>query len=397
MQPTRDPPIVDRSLHYGIKAEFDETLGLETMIGAAAVMTMTTAADFPNLGPRPRTPAHTGRRKTTVGCRAAGGRLTARVGPRGSSTETLRRTRSKVTCGRLKSGGGARAVSPAKQVLEAVRRLHSRSRRAHPGNAVPALDHRRVARTLTLLNPRLTYHRARIVGVERIPARGGAVLVSNHGRLDFDSFVLIRLILRERGRLVRLMADHMWFRRPGVARVFAGAGAVDGTREHAIGLVARGEIVLTYPGGVREITGGRFGCEHLDWRGRSGFARVAIEAGVPVVPIVGVGVNNGFIFVSSGRFLGRLLFQRFLRLGPGYRDYRNPLAIGLLPIPLPLSMVLGLPWPCRVTYFVGDPLPPPQGDSPIVEREADFARRVEDSLRELIVDYGHPCGFTARR
>lgn len=261
---------------------------------------------------------------------------------------------------------------------------------------MPESGHRRAARTLTLLNPRLTYHRASIVGAERIPAHGGAVLVSNHGRLDFDSFMLIRLILRERGRLVRLMADHMWFRRPGVARIFAAAGAVDGTREHAIGLVTRGEIVLTYPGGVREITSGRFGCENLDWRGRSGFARVAIESGVPVVPIVGVGVNSGFVFVSSGRLLGRLLFQGLLRLGPRYRDYRNPLAIGLLPIPLPLSMVLGMPWPCRVTYFVGDPLLPPQGGTPTVEMEADFAGRVEDSLRELIVDYGHPGAFTDR-
>lgn len=256
---------------------------------------------------------------------------------------------------------------------------------------MPQVDHRQAERALRLLNPRMTYHRASLEGAERIPVHGGAVIVSNHGRLDFDSFILARLILRERGRLARLLADHLWFRMPRVARVFACAGAVDGTRENASGLVSSGELVLVYPGGVREIMGGRFGCEHLDWGGRRGFARVAIEAGVPVLPVAGVGVNNGLVFVSSGRRLGRLLYRRVLRLGPEYAGYRDPLAIGLVPLPLPFSTALWLPWPCRVTYHVGEPLYPPPHDGSTVEREAQFARDVEDALRRLIETHGRLC------
>ena len=119
--------------------------------------------------------------------------------------------------------------------------------------------------------------------LNRLPAEGGAVIVSNHGRLDLDCFILAGLILRSRGRLVRLMADHLWFRIPVVRRLWGRAGAVDGTRENAARLLSGGELVLAYPGGVREIMSGRFGHEHLDWAGRTGFARVAIEAGVPVI------------------------------------------------------------------------------------------------------------------
>lgn len=215
------------------------------------------------------------------------------------------------------------------------------------------VDSRRAARALTLLNPRLRYHRASIQGAERIPAAGGVVIVSNHGRLDFDSFILTRLILRDRKRLARLLMDHMWSRVPVTRRILAQAGAVDGTRENAVRLLANGQPVLAYPGGVREIMSGCFGHEHVDWTGRRGFAQAAIEAGVPVVPVAGVGVNNGFLFVSSGRLLGRLLFRRILRLGPKYEEYRNPPALGLLPIPLPLSMAVALPWPCRLSYYVG--------------------------------------------
>jgi 1-acyl-sn-glycerol-3-phosphate acyltransferase len=244
-------------------------------------------------------------------------------------------------------------------------------------------------RALTLLNPRLTYHRASVEHAERIPS-GGAVLVSNHGRLDLDSFILIRLLLRSRGRLAHLMADHMWFRLPLVRGFFTRAGAVDGTRENALRLLGDGELVLAYPGGVREIFGGRFRHEHLDWEGRHGFASVAILAGAPVVPVVGVGVNSGLIFLSSGRMLGRLLFRGILRLGPGYADYRNPLALGVLPIPLPMSTAVAMPLPCKLTYHVGEPILPPRpvrGESD-EQLAARFAGEVEVAMRELIARHG---------
>jgi 1-acyl-sn-glycerol-3-phosphate acyltransferase len=242
------------------------------------------------------------------------------------------------------------------------------------------------ARFLFLLNPRRLYHRAEIEFADRLPESGGAVIVSNHGRLDFDSFILAGLILRSRKRLVRLMADHMWFRLPVAQRIMSRAGAVDGTRENAMHLLGKGEMILTYPGGVREIMDSRFGREHIDWQGRAGFAKVAIAAKVPVIPVAGIGVNNGFIFLSQGRLLGRMLFQGILRLGPAYKDYRDPLVIGLLPLPLPLSMAIHFPLPCKLRYVVGKPIYPHGGPA---EREEDrLAARVTASMKELIKQYG---------
>lgn len=252
------------------------------------------------------------------------------------------------------------------------------------------LNQRTAARVLTVLNPRETYHRASIQGAERIPESGAAMIVSNHGRLDFDAFILLRLILRSRGRLARVMADHMWFRIPFVDRILQLAGAVDGTRDNAVSLLDQGDLVLTYPGGVREVLNGQFGREHIDWDGRRGFARVAIETGVPVIPVVGVGVNSGLVFLSRGRLLGKLLFQGVLRLGPSYAEYRNPLTLGIIPVPLPLSVAVTFPLPCRVTYFVGEPLHPPpvQRAELALHEEERFAEQVADSMWTLIERHG---------
>jgi 1-acyl-sn-glycerol-3-phosphate acyltransferase len=252
------------------------------------------------------------------------------------------------------------------------------------------------ARILGFLNPRRLYHRAEIEFADRLPASGGAVIVSNHGRLDFDSFILAGLILRSGKRLVRLMADHLWFRLPGARRIMSLAGAVDGTRENAIQLLARGEMLLTYPGGVREIMGSRFGQEHIDWRGRTGFANVAHTTRVPVIPVVGVGVNNGFIFLTSGKALGRLLYQRVLRLGRAYKDYRDPLVLGLVPLPLPLSIAIHFPLPCKVRYVVGEPVYPAgdRRDAEGQEADNELARRVAASMQRLIKQYGRTARST---
>lgn len=254
-------------------------------------------------------------------------------------------------------------------------------------------QHKALTWRLWLLNPRAAYHRASVVGADRIPRSGGCLIVSNHGRLDFDLFILLRLILRERGRLARMMADHMWFRVPLAGRVFRSIGAVDGSRENAARLLGDQELVLTYPGGVREIMGSTFRREHIDWEGRRGFAHVALDAGVPVVPVVGAGVNSGHIFITRGRLLGKLVFQGLLRLGSQCADYRDPLTMGVIPVPLPFGLAVNFPLPCKLTYYVGEPVDPPsarEGQPASESAVEEFAREVIGSMEALIQLHGRP-------
>jgi hypothetical protein len=115
-----------------------------------------------------------------------------------------------------------------------------------------------------------------------------------------------------------------------------------------------------------------------------------------VIPVVGVGVNNGFIFLTSGKALGRLLYQRVLRLGRAYEDYRDPLVLGLVPLPMPLSIAIHFPLPCKVRYVVGEPVYPARDLQDTEGQEADneLARRVAASMQRLIKQYGRTARST---
>ncbi len=229
------------------------------------------------------------------------------------------------------------------------------------------------------------YHRAEVEGWERLPREGGALLVSNHGRLDFDSVILIRLLLRGCGRLVRGMADRVLFRVPLLGRWARILGAVEGTRENAQALLGSGEWVLTYPGGLREIMGSRFGVDEVRWEGRLGFARVAIASQVPVIPIASLGVNRGFLFLTKGRWLGKVLYRWLLGMKES-EGYREPLVLGILPIPLPYSWGVHFPLPCKVRYVIGEPIYPdvPKEAAEDEEVVRAFAGRVESAMRVLL-------------
>lgn len=233
------------------------------------------------------------------------------------------------------------------------------------------------------------YHRAEIRFAERLPASGGALIVSNHGRMDVEYLLLAGMVCRSSGRVARIMVHHIWYRYPIIPRILALVGAVRGTRENAVRHLSAGEMVLTYPGGVTEILSSRHGHEHIDWQNRTGFAHVAIATGVPVIPIVGVGVNDGLHFLTSGRLFGKFWFQKILRIGPAHAEHRDPLAIGLLPIPLPFSIAIHFPLPVKVRYFVGEPIYPVSAEG-TPEDEDSFAQHVEDAMRALIEEYGRP-------
>jgi 1-acyl-sn-glycerol-3-phosphate acyltransferase len=247
-------------------------------------------------------------------------------------------------------------------------------------------DLEKAARLIKFWRARQSFHRAAVRGIEHIPQAGRAILISNHGRLDFDFFILVKLIWDHCQRFPRSMADRIWFKLPVLRSLFHASGAIEGNRANAIALLRQDQLILTYPGGVREIMTSRFGEEHIRWEGRTGFAKIAIATQSPVIPIAGKGVNNGFIFVTSGKWLGRLLFRGILRMGPSYDDYRDPLTIGLIPFPIPFSMAVHFPLPCKVRYIIGKPITPECGPEAADTSEMVqlFADRVRASLQDLL-------------
>ena len=129
--------------------------------------------------------------------------------------------------------------------------------------------------------------------LEHLP-RGGVLLVGNHGPLALDTGLLLHAFHRDTGQFIRGLSDRMLFTNPIGRQMVRNVGAVKGTRENARALLAHGELVLVYPGGARETTRDPAHRYQLDWEGRFGFARIALECQVPIVPVACVGADDLF-------------------------------------------------------------------------------------------------------
>jgi 1-acyl-sn-glycerol-3-phosphate acyltransferase len=138
--------------------------------------------------------------------------------------------------------------------------------------------------------------RPRVVGLENVPAKGAAIIASNH--LSFSDSFFAPLVIP--GRKVTFMAKAEYFNRKGVkgwfSRVFfksIGQLSVDrsGGRASAAGLrtglevLQAGELLGIYPEGTRSPDGRLY-------RGRTGIARMVLESGVPVIPCAMVNTDR---------------------------------------------------------------------------------------------------------
>ena len=150
-------------------------------------------------------------------------------------------------------------------------------------------------------------YRLRAKGIEHLP-EGGFVLAANHTS-NFDPWPLGLPLLPH--RQLRFMAKAELFnpilgpilRAGGTFKVRRGEGDVEAMRT-AVELVRSGEIVVMFPEGTRRQKGLRK--KHVA-RAHTGAARIALNAGVPLVPAAIAGTD------------------RLLRLGPLRVAYGEPL------------------------------------------------------------------------
>lgn len=125
--------------------------------------------------------------------------------------------------------------------------------------------------------------RVRIFGAEHIPPTGPFVIASNHvGYLDF---VFVGFAARERGRLVRFMAKQPVFDHPIAGPLMRGMKHVPVDRygnardalEESIDRLRQGQVIGMFPEGTISPS-------FVPRPAKSGAARMAMEAGVPLVP-----------------------------------------------------------------------------------------------------------------
>ena len=171
------------------------------------------------------------------------------------------------------------------------------------------------------------YFHATLIGGEHIPREGGALIVGNHALFALDSAVLGALLVRDVGRSPRFLADRKLWAVPGLRQLIKAIGGLPGEPSAARELLERGELVVVYPGGIDDSLKSRAERYQLKWSTRAGFARVAIQAGAPIIPVAALGIDDMYSVVAREHIVGRRLFG-----GP---RYDLPIAFGALGTLLP--------------------------------------------------------------
>ncbi len=210
------------------------------------------------------------------------------------------------------------------------------------------------------------YHlwfRVEAEGVENVPDAGGGLLVANHsGILPSDGAMVAKAVREEhpRSRSVHVSTDGSLAGIPGLGMLATKLGAVAGhpANLHRL-LYDEQALVLAFPEGrhgARKPIKQRYLLRSFD---HAGFVRIAMRAGVPIVPIAVLGAEEAS--------------PVFARFGPLRRLTRLPR--------VPLGPGLPLPAKFRIRFLepvsVGDP-----GDEPW--RDGGLVRSLGEDIRALI-------------
>ena len=194
------------------------------------------------------------------------------------------------------------------------------------------------------------WFRGEVRGLGNIPEEGPVLLVGNHsgGNVTPDTGVLILAFSTYFGveRRFHQLAHNLVLSMPGLG-FLRKWGTVAASPENAEQALRSGAALLVYPGGDHEVHRPSWEGNTVNFAGRQGFIRLALEHDVPIVPVVAIGGQETALFLSRGEGLSKFLgLDRLLRLKV------LPISIAI-PWGLNVGDMLGhIPLPAKITIEV---------------------------------------------
>lgn len=266
--------------------------------------------------------------------------------------------------------------SRVSRVFGAVRESLGASTGDSPGAYEPALVERVVKAMSRLYGPG-RYFDLEVRGLERIPP-SPVMVVSNHsgGTSIPDVWGFACAWYQHFGpqRPLFCLAHELLFASRPTARFFERIGVLRATP--TVGQEVLGELrkdLLVLPGGDREVWRAWRDRYKVKFSGRTGYAQLAHDAQVPIVPVAHAGAHETLLVLSSGeRFAKWVGLRRLARAGVWPVHLSLPWGLAMGPLP-------HLPLPARFRYLVGEPLAP----TPLPFEETDVAR-LDAQVRSVI-------------
>ncbi|XP_065255514.1 DGAT1/2-independent enzyme synthesizing storage lipids-like [Emys orbicularis] len=175
------------------------------------------------------------------------------------------------------------------------------------------------------------WHGYELHGIEKIP-EGPGLIVYYHGASPVHYCFFIYTLYIQTGRLCYSVVDRFVAKLPGIQLYLNLLPAVHSGRDESVEILKKGNLLGVAPGGGREAF---FSDENYNllWGNRKGFAQVAIDAKVPIIPLFTQNIQEGC------RTLGKIGFFRWF-----YERSR-----------LPLIPVYG-GFPVKLRTYIGDPI-----------------------------------------
>jgi len=224
-------------------------------------------------------------------------------------------------------------------------------------------------------------------GMEHVPSRP-VMVVSNHsggtsipdvwgfGFAWYQHFGLERPI--------HPLAHEMVLSTKTTARFFGRIGVLRAGRGVAGDVLTRwGRDLLVMPGGDVDTWRPYRDRYKVQFGGRTGYARTAIQAGVPIVPVANAGAHETLFVLTDGRELARRLKLRELT-----RANVFPISLAF-----PWGLTIGpwphLPIPTKMRYRFGAPIQPPPlppGEAPTEEMVLAMDAAVRAAVQALLDD-----------
>lgn len=228
------------------------------------------------------------------------------------------------------------------------------------------------------------WFRWEVRGLERFPPAGGALVVSNHsgGSTSTDVVMFAADFYEQFGydRPLYSVGHDGLFMGP-LADPMTRLGIIRANQENAINALRTGGAVLTFPGGVYDVYRPTMSANVIDFKGRTGYVKSAIEAGVPIVPTVSIGAQESQLFLSRGTWLAK-------RLGlTRFRMDTLPISFGF-PFGLSVLLPLNLPLPTKITAQVLEPIDIAAqfGDDPDIDEVDAYVRSVMQTALDVLAN-----------
>jgi 1-acyl-sn-glycerol-3-phosphate acyltransferase len=235
------------------------------------------------------------------------------------------------------------------------------------------------------------YFRAEVRGLGNVPEEGGVLLVANHsgGNVSPETGIITLAFSAYFGveRRYHQLAHNLVVSAPGLGflRKF---GTVAASHENARLALGSGAALLVFPGGDYEVHRPSWHGNRVDFGGRKGFIRLALDQNVPIVPVVTVGGQETALFLTRGEGLAKALrIDKLLRLK-------------VLPVSIALPWVINIgdmaghiPLPAKITTEVLPPIDLREefGPDPDVDEIYDHVMRVmQETLDALASERRFP-------